>query len=613
MLYKKDIICLSSIDWDFIWQGHQEIMAALVEQGNRVLFIDNMGVRPPSFRDLPRLKQRFLNWWRGTKGFREERTNLFVYSPLIIPFPYSSIARLINRRILLRNLRRWMSVVGFRRPIVWTFLPTPLALDIIDQLGSQMTIYYCIDDLSSSSSRARRILHSERRLLQSADLVFVTSVKLQQHAMRFRDKVYLFPFGVDFLRFERVRESKSGLPDDLRSVRRPVVGYVGGIHKWVNQELLVNVARQLPDVSFVFVGPSQSDTALLQSCPNVSLVGPRSRLEVPFYVKGFDVALVPYRIGQYTDCVYPTKLNEYLAMGVPVVATDIPEIRRFNSEHGELLAIAQDADGFAEAIREVLQRTSPLDQEPRIEAARKNSWETRIAQMSDLIEQASENRRVIGERWDQSLRRLYRAARRRIAWATVSVLAIYLLFFYSPFIWLVAEPLRVVVPPQRADAIVVFAGGVGESGKAGGGYQERVKHAVGLYQAGYSPRLIFSSGFVFAFKEAQVMRMLAISLGVPGDAILLEQSAGNTYENVAFVKKILERRGWRRILLVSSPFHMRRSLLTFWRVAPEIEVVPAPAASSQFYAHGAWATLEQIRGILQEYAAIGYYWWKGWI
>jgi uncharacterized SAM-binding protein YcdF (DUF218 family) len=107
--------------------------------------------------------------------------------------------------------------------------------------------------------------------------------------------------------------------------------------------------------------------------------------------------------------------------------------------------------------------------------------------------------------------------------------------------------------------------------------------------------------------------MLAVSLGVPGDAVILEQEAGNTYENVAFVKEILERREWRRILLVSSPYHMRRSLLTFWRVAPEIEVLPAPNLHSQFYEHGAWATLEQIRGILQEYAAIVYYWWKGWI
>ena len=84
-----DIICFSSIDWDFIWQGHQEIMATLAEQGNRVLFVDNTGVRAPGLRDLPRVGKRVRNWWRGTQGFRQERPNLFVYSPLVVPLPYS--------------------------------------------------------------------------------------------------------------------------------------------------------------------------------------------------------------------------------------------------------------------------------------------------------------------------------------------------------------------------------------------------------------------------------------------------------------------------------------------------------------------------------------------
>jgi len=123
MLKGQDILCISSIDWDFIWQGHQEIMSTLAAEGNRVLFLENTGVRSPRLRDLKRLRQRILNWWRGTKGFRQERDNLFVFSPLVLPFPYSRLARLINRFLLLRALRRWMSAVRFHRPIIWTFLP----------------------------------------------------------------------------------------------------------------------------------------------------------------------------------------------------------------------------------------------------------------------------------------------------------------------------------------------------------------------------------------------------------------------------------------------------------------------------------------------------------
>src|SRR3954462_6914246 len=196
MRQPTDIICISSIDWDFIWQGHQEIMATLAAQGHRVLFLENTGVRSPKARDFPRLLQRVRNWWRGTKGFREEQSNLFVYSPLVLPFPYSRVARLINRWLLLRPLRRWMRAIGFDRPLVWTFLPTPLALDLIHDIDPILTVYYCVDDLSSSSPGARRIVPSEQRLFDEADLVFVTSEKLRRRAEEVSSRVHLFPVGV---------------------------------------------------------------------------------------------------------------------------------------------------------------------------------------------------------------------------------------------------------------------------------------------------------------------------------------------------------------------------------------------------------------------------------
>jgi uncharacterized SAM-binding protein YcdF (DUF218 family) len=460
---------------------------------------------------------------------------------------------------------------------------------------------------------ARKIVRSEERLFREADLVFVTSEKLRERAAKFRDKVYLFPFGVDFIRFEQARNGSGGLPEDLRVLPRPVVGYVGGLHKWVDQELLVKVTRQMPEVSFAFVGPLQADTTRLASCPNVHLLGARSHSEIALYIKGFDVGIVPYSLSEYTTHVYPTKLNEYLAMDVPVVATDLPEIRRFNLQHGEVVKVGGDADEFVEAVRSAL-KASPAEEQRRIEVARQNSWEQRIHQMSKLIEEKfAERGDLWQEGWEKTLRRLYRDARRRISLATVGILAAYLLVFYTPLIWLVAEPLRVSEPPQPADAIVVFAGGVGESGKAGGGYQERVKQAVDLYHARQAPRMIFSSGFVFAFSESEIMKSLAVSLGVPAKAITLENKAANTYENVVFVNEILHRNGWRTILLVSSPYHMRRALWTFKKVAPEIRAISTPVPQSQFYQHDWRSTLEHIGGIMHEYLAIAYYWWKGWI
>ena len=610
---RPDVLCISSIDWDFIWQGHQEIMSTLAAEGHRVLFLENTGVRAPKVRDLPRVRQRIRNWWRGTKGFREERPNLFVYSPLVFPFPYSRVARSANRFLLMRSLRRWMRATGFHRPIAWTFLPTPLALDLLRELEPQLTIYYCIDDLASSSLAARRIVPSEQRLFKEADLVFVTSEALRKRAAQFSSRVHLFPFGVSFDRFDEVRAGHEPPPADLARLPRPVVGYVGGLHQWLDQELVAATASRLPDVSFALIGPVQTDVSALERCPNVSLFGQRPHPELPAYVKHFDVGIVPYRLTDYTANVYPTKLNEYLVMGIPVVATDLPEIRRFNVDHGDIVSVAKDADGFASAVRAALTRAPAPEIARRVEVAHANSWQSRLAAMKRLIDDGIERRSASSQRWEEKLRRVYRRTRTRIAQVVLGLAAVYLLIFNTNLVWWGASPLVVSAAPAAADAIVVFAGGVGESGKAGGGAQERIAQAVALYKSGYAPVLILSSGYVYSFQEAEVMRALAVDQGVPASAILLERRAANTYQNVKFVDEILREHGWRRVLLVSSPYHMRRALLVWRKQAPDVSVLATPVAQSQFYEHTRGATLEQLRGILQEYVAILGYWRRGWV
>jgi uncharacterized SAM-binding protein YcdF (DUF218 family) len=506
-----------------------------------------------------------------------------------------------------------MRAVDWSRPIVWTFLPTPLAHDLIDGLAPALTVYYCIDDLASSSPEARRIASSEEAMFRRADLVFVTSEKLRQRAAACSSRVHFFPFGVRFQLFDDARLSPASPPADLAGVSRPIVGYVGGMHQWVDQELIDDVARRLPHVNFLFVGPPQCDLSRLEACRNVTLLGGRPHAQLPSYIREFDIGIVPYKLSEYTTNVYPTKLNEYLAMGVPVVATDLLEIRRFNIDHGSIVSIADSPAAFAEAIERALAVPKSLGAERRVEVARANSWQTRIQAMEALIDGALDEKRRTASRWDLRLRRAYRVARRRLVAIAAALALSYVALFETPLVWSLAEPLRVAERPRPADAVVVFAGGVGESGQAGGGYQERVKQAVDLFQAGHASQLVFSSGYVFAFQEAEVMRTLAVASGVPPEAIHLESQARNTYENVSYTAALVRGEGWKRVLLVSSPYHMRRALLTWRRVAPDIEAIGTPVPASQFYAHQRGPSFDQIRGIAQEYAAIALYWWRGWI
>lgn len=397
MLRDQNIVCLSSIDWDFLWQGHQQIMSSLADAGNRVLFVESTGVRSPTLRDLPRLWHRLKTAsGRGAASVaparRRRPSPLNVYSPVVLPFPYSRAARAVNLPIMRRAIRRGTGDWTPAPPIVWNFLPTPLSRSIVRALNPALSIFHCVDHLSASSPAAARVHDTETRCFSEADLVFVTSQSLYDRAAGLNAHVHLVPSGVDLPRFERIRDDAGPLPADLARLPRPVVGYLGGLHQWVDQALLTALAVRRPDWSLVLVGPQQTDTSALTRMPNVHALGARGPEDVPRYLRGFDVATIPYRLTDYTDHVYPAKLNEYLAMGLGVVATPLAEITRFNQTHGPVVRLAADAAAFERAIASELAETDQGAVGRRVAVAKQNSWAARLELMSSLIVEAQARR-----------------------------------------------------------------------------------------------------------------------------------------------------------------------------------------------------------------------------
>lgn len=614
MLTGRDIICVSSIDWDFVWQGHQEIMSAFARHGNRVLFIENTGVRTPQWRDLPRLRKRFWNWCTSLKGFRQVQERLWVYAPVILPFPYSRVAQWVNRWLLLTAITRWMRAMRFQRPIIWAFLPTGMTLTLIKHLEPELVLYYCIAEFETLVRHPRKVRKTERRLLERCDLVFAQGAVLRDKCRRWNRRVHVFPFGVNLEVFERESQRVSDMPDDLRRIPQPLIGYVGGLHRHVDFPLVRAVAAQRPDWSFVFVGPIQADVSSISGLPNTFLLGKKTFEQLPTYIRRFDVCTVPYAQSAYTHTVYPTKLNEYHALGKPVVSTPLPEIRAFNERHGPLVYLADGAHEFAAQIAQALRERDPERLRRRISIAQDNGWNRRIEQMSEAIEAAlQEKSQQLPIGWQERLTALYRPVKRRVAGMGVALALVYLLAFHSPMLWWLASPLHRPAVLRPADAVVVFSGGVGESGKAGQGYAERVERAVELYHRGLVPELVFLSGYVYTVNETELMRTLARSLGVPESAIAVVSQGHNTVEYVRLARQLAQARGWRSIMLVSAPYHMTRSLLTFRRQAPELTVHPAAAAESAFFARSRRVKYRQWHAILHEYLGMGYYWLKRWL
>jgi len=612
MLKNEDIICISSIDWDFIWQGHQEIMTRLARNGNRVLFIENTGVRMPRIRDLGRIKKRFLNWKNGVHGIRKVEEGLYVYSPLVLPFPYFRPARFINKKIMFSVLFRWLKAVGFREPVVWTFLPTGLTLDLVDELEPKVLVYYCIDSFRSSSKEAAKIEKTEIQVLKKADLVFVTSTALFNYCSEYSKNVYYFPFGVNIDNFVKCRSGRKSVPQDIEGIKKPIAGYIGGVHKWIDFDLIRSSAQENKDVSFVFCGPLQTDVSMLDGMKNVHFLGQKSAEQLPDYVDNFDLALIPYVLADYTNNVYPTKLNEYLSLGKRVISTALPEVIRFNKENSDIVSICRDKTEFSRKIKEAISKKPTKEEcEKAVETAKQNSWAIKISKMSDLIEAVEDARIVEKEKaWNKIFLRIYKGTRSKLVSALLGIVVFYFLFFYTPFIWWVGKPLLVKSEIKRADLICVLGGGVGESGKVGEGYEERAQTAIDLYKNGFSHNILYMSGFKYIMKEAEIMRALSVFHGVEESDIFIDETAHNTYDMVKNLRDFMVQKRMKSVIIVTSPYHTKRLALLSGKILGGDDVYMYPIENSEFYSRGDKVKLKQIKGILHEYLAILYYKYK---
>lgn len=382
---RRDHVCFSSIDWDFLWQGPQELMSRFAREGSRVLFVENTGVRRPRLRDWRRILARLRASMGMTRSSAPPPPNVTLLSPVVVPLPWSGLARRANMVLFAGKLPARAARLGLNRPVVWTFLPTPLALDAVRvfRQSRSLAIYYCVADFAQLADDPAAALQTEDALLREVDLVLVGGRVLLQRFVGLHPRVVLAPYSVADHFFG---PHEGSVPADVASIPRPRVGYVGGLHRHIDLLLLTALIDALPDVHFVFVGPRQGTVGDLDRRPNAHFLGPRPHGELPAYVDGFDAALVPYELSSFTETVWPTKLHEYLARGVPVVSTPLPEVLLLEYPPG-LVRIAETPSAFATAVRAAMAERAEGTTR-RIEAARAHSWSALVQRLRVELDRA---------------------------------------------------------------------------------------------------------------------------------------------------------------------------------------------------------------------------------
>ena len=372
-----DIICLSTVDWNALWQRHQQLMWRLSER-HRVLFVE------PSKNILSAMLSPHVVF-RWLKGPRRIRDRLFLYTP-----PPS---------VLLRSAARWWnraaySLLGylvnnvaqrlkFHHVVLW--LTYPNAVDVVDQIQNDLVCADCADKFSVYPGIVgkKTLDLLQKSLYTIPDVVFAVCPELVEEAQQCNPSTFLVPNGGDPEQAKRAKRNGGERPSGMLAVRGPVLGFVGAVYEWVDLQLIRYIACARPEWSVVLIGPIrprriQKD---LRRFRNIYLLGRREYEDIHQYIKMFNVCLLPFRSTPHMRFADPIVTYDYLLMGKPVVCTDFPQVRRL----GDLVRVEGEYGRFICAIEAGLQETGTEWVRKRRSFALANSWDHRVRRVEQVI------------------------------------------------------------------------------------------------------------------------------------------------------------------------------------------------------------------------------------
>lgn len=381
----KDIVLLSTADWDNpFWTNKQHVAIELSKAGYKVFYIDSIGLRAPSLnkKDVSRIMKRISKMFKAPRKIQD---NLWVWSPVTLPWNKYKIIREFNKKYLRSMIFFWTSVLKFREKILWTY--NPLTIQLLNTKNYKKVIYHCVDEIKDQPGMPVDILvEAEDELIKKADIVFVTSPQLYETRKSLNEHTYYHSNVADFNHFNQSITIDYPKPKDIEMMEGPVLGFVGAISSYkVNFELLGFLASERPDYNIVLIGlvgegDPDTDIEMLKKFSNIIFLGPKSYNELPAYLKYFDIAMLPNVINSYTDNMFPMKFFEYLAAGRNVVSVNLKSIREFT----DYVRCASTKEEFLECVDDILAGNSiPLDK--KLELAKQYTYKERTKKMLDLI------------------------------------------------------------------------------------------------------------------------------------------------------------------------------------------------------------------------------------
>jgi glycosyltransferase involved in cell wall biosynthesis len=380
------VVCFGDSDWWYHNRGHMDMqLMRRFAQFAKVLYVNSIVVRKFNLQEGTMFFHRFARKIRSIfKGLKPSGIeNLMIYSPFTMPVHHIPVVRSINHGILSHQILRQMRRLGFNKPLVW--VTCPAAAPVAVNLARTKLVYQrsdCYEQFPGVDSE--QVKKYDELLKKHADLVIYVNKEFMAQEMKDCKKAMFLDHGVDYEFFADALQN-SYVPQEMRQILHPILGFYGGIDEHTTDISLVEkVADLLKDFSIVLIGSSSIDLSSLASHRNVYLLGQKPYEQIPHYAKCFDVCFMPWQQNKWIQACNPVKLKEYLALGKPIVSTPFKELGGYDG----LVTVACDAASFADAVIRALQQNRPELVSQRQRSVSGSTWDVKAQRVLRALRQA---------------------------------------------------------------------------------------------------------------------------------------------------------------------------------------------------------------------------------
>lgn len=392
---KYDIIFLALPRWDGPYASTAFSLAQELAKHHRVFYFDN----PYTWKDVlkdwskPSIRNRKPSLLRGKLGIKLLADQLFIFSSrAVFPinflpkgFLYNFLER-INNKLVANTINKLIAEKDVKQYIlINSFNPFYFPLDLSQE--PLLTIYQSVDNIEKSNYVGKHGTTKEKEIAKVADFVITTSSQLTQKLAHLNKHVYCIPNAADTKLFSKAQTEVFAKPSEWNIIKdRKVIIYTGNICHRLDYDLLYEIAKFHSDKVLLMVGPSKNnlyEKVGLQNLPNVVFTGSKQPHELPAYLQHSHCAIIPFLCNELTASIYPLKINEYLASGIPVVSTPFSEdILAFN----DIIEISNATAQFVHLIENAIANDTELQTQERLRYAMQNTWEDRTQKLLDYID-----------------------------------------------------------------------------------------------------------------------------------------------------------------------------------------------------------------------------------